>query len=106
MSGKWENLSSFDWWATFSFSSPICTWQININIEYPNSSSVLQKRIYYTDSFELITNLIHAFYYMLYMNQILGLDICRDTIIGDEMQRGISGGQKKRVTTGDIIISW
>lgn len=34
--------------------------------------------------------------------QILGLDICRDTIVGDEMQRGISGGQKKRVTTGSF----
>ena len=30
----------------------------------------------------------------------LGLDICADIIVGDEMQRGISGGQKKRVTTG------
>jgi hypothetical protein len=32
--------------------------------------------------------------------QILGLEICADTIVGDEMQRGISGGQRKRVTTG------
>ena len=32
--------------------------------------------------------------------QILGLDVCGDTIVGNEMQRGISGGQKKRVTTG------
>jgi hypothetical protein len=34
--------------------------------------------------------------------QILGLDICADTIVGDQMQRGISGGQKKRVTTGKL----
>ncbi|KAK7309273.1 hypothetical protein RJT34_05851 [Clitoria ternatea] len=29
--------------------------------------------------------------------EILGLNICKDTIVGDEMQRGVSGGQKKRV---------
>ncbi|XP_059640915.1 ABC transporter G family member 29-like [Cornus florida] len=39
-----------------------------------------------------------------YTLKILGLDICRDTIVGDEMQRGISGGQKKRVTTGEMIV--
>ena len=32
--------------------------------------------------------------------QILGLDVCADTKIGNAMVRGISGGQKKRVTTG------
>lgn len=32
--------------------------------------------------------------------QILGLDICADIIVGNEMRRGISGGQRKRVTTG------
>jgi hypothetical protein len=33
--------------------------------------------------------------------QILGLDVCSDVIVGDMMRRGISGGQKKRVTTGE-----
>uniref|UniRef100_A0A2C9UZ79 ABC transporter domain-containing protein n=2 Tax=Manihot esculenta TaxID=3983 RepID=A0A2C9UZ79_MANES len=39
-----------------------------------------------------------------YTLKILGLDICKDTIVGDEMLRGISGGQKKRVTTGEMIV--
>ncbi|KAL5700491.1 drug-responsive transcription factor pdr3 [Ranunculus cassubicifolius] len=38
-----------------------------------------------------------------YMLKILGLDICADTIVGDAMRRGISGGQKKRLTTGEMI---
>jgi ABC-type Na+ transport system ATPase subunit NatA len=35
-----------------------------------------------------------------YVMRLMGLDICADTIMGDQMRRGISGGQKKRVTTG------
>lgn len=35
-------------------------------------------------------------------HQILGLDSCADVVVGDAMKRGISGGQKKRLTTGSI----
>lgn len=35
-----------------------------------------------------------------YIIRMLGLDICADTICGNHMMRGISGGQKKRVTSG------
>ncbi|KAF5756667.1 putative ABC transporter, P-loop containing nucleoside triphosphate hydrolase [Helianthus annuus] len=35
-----------------------------------------------------------------YIIKILGLEICRDTVVGNQMIRGISGGQKKRLTTG------
>ncbi|XP_047980652.1 pleiotropic drug resistance protein 2-like [Salvia hispanica] len=39
-----------------------------------------------------------------YSLKILGLDICADIMVGDEMRRGISGGQKKRVTTGEMLV--
>lgn len=39
-----------------------------------------------------------------YVLKILGLDICADILVGDEMRRGISGGQKKRVTTGEMLV--
>ncbi|KAF6152467.1 hypothetical protein GIB67_035535 [Kingdonia uniflora] len=39
-----------------------------------------------------------------YILKILGLDVCADTIVGDAMKRGISGGQKKILTTGDMIV--
>ncbi|CAO2175421.1 unnamed protein product [Urochloa humidicola] len=39
-----------------------------------------------------------------YILKILGLEICADTMVGDEMLRGISGGQRKRVTTAEMLV--
>ncbi|CAL1386918.1 unnamed protein product [Linum trigynum] len=39
-----------------------------------------------------------------YVLKLLGLDICADIIVGNDMIRGISGGQKKRVTTGEMLV--
>ncbi|KZV31666.1 pleiotropic drug resistance protein 1-like [Dorcoceras hygrometricum] len=39
-----------------------------------------------------------------YILKVLGLDVCADTMVGDEMIRGISGGQRKRVTTGEMLV--
>ncbi|KAL9440125.1 hypothetical protein AB3S75_018895 [Citrus x aurantiifolia] len=39
-----------------------------------------------------------------YVLKILGLEVCADTMVGDEMLRGISGGQRKRLTTGEMLV--
>ncbi|CAN4128178.1 unnamed protein product [Withania somnifera] len=39
-----------------------------------------------------------------YTLKILGLELCADTLVGDEMIRGISGGQRKRLTTGEMMV--
>ncbi|XP_061343449.1 pleiotropic drug resistance protein 1-like isoform X2 [Gastrolobium bilobum] len=39
-----------------------------------------------------------------YVIRILGLEVCADTVIGNALLRGISGGQRKRVTTGEMLV--
>ncbi|GMN39375.1 hypothetical protein TIFTF001_008608 [Ficus carica] len=39
-----------------------------------------------------------------YVLRILGLEHCADTIVGDMMRRGISGGEKKRVSIGEMLV--
>ncbi|KAL6645520.1 hypothetical protein ACP70R_017128 [Stipagrostis hirtigluma subsp. patula] len=39
-----------------------------------------------------------------YILKILGLEVCADTMVGDEMRRGISGGQRKRLTIGEMLV--
>ncbi|KAK9861986.1 hypothetical protein WJX84_003567 [Apatococcus fuscideae] len=39
-----------------------------------------------------------------YILRLLGLEVCAETRVGNAMVRGISGGQKKRLTTGEMVI--
>lgn len=38
-----------------------------------------------------------------YILKVLGLDVCSETLVGNDMVRGVSGGQRKRVTSGIFI---
>ncbi|KAI4350302.1 hypothetical protein L6164_004770 [Bauhinia variegata] len=39
-----------------------------------------------------------------YILKVLGLEVCADTMVGNAMIRGVSGGQRKRVTTGEMLV--
>ncbi|XP_026403551.1 pleiotropic drug resistance protein 2-like isoform X1 [Papaver somniferum] len=39
-----------------------------------------------------------------YILKMLGLDVCENIKVGNEMIRGISGGEKKRLTTGEMLV--
>ncbi|KAF6261001.1 ATP-binding cassette transporter [Scenedesmus sp. NREL 46B-D3] len=38
------------------------------------------------------------------MLRVLGLEVCADTVVGGGLLRGMSGGQRKRVTTGELMV--
>lgn len=41
---------------------------------------------------------------LLYYTLRLSQQVCADTIVGNQMLRGVSGGQRKRVTTGELMV--
>ena len=36
---------------------------------------------------------------------MVSLQVCSETLIGNDQIRGVSGGQRKRVTTGELLVS-
>lgn len=36
--------------------------------------------------------------------KLLGIQRCADTVVGNQLLRGVSGGEKKRVTTAEILV--
>ena len=46
-------------------------------------------------------------YYVIQVHDVmtvLGLSGCKDVYVGDAMIRGVSGGQKRRVTVGEMML--
>ncbi|KAI0488475.1 hypothetical protein KFK09_028308 [Dendrobium nobile] len=39
-----------------------------------------------------------------YILKILGIEACSESLVGDAIRRGISGGQKRRLTTGEMMV--
>ena len=40
-----------------------------------------------------------------YIIRMLALELCADTPVGSASIRGVSGGQRKRVTLGEMLVS-
>ena len=70
---------------------------------YPEGNFIRQNLSGHRE-FNIIFCLKSSCFFAMHL-QILGLEVCADTVVGNAMLRGISGGQRKRVTTGKINLT-
>ncbi|KAG6957384.1 hypothetical protein JG688_00010997 [Phytophthora aleatoria] len=82
---------------TLEFAHAFCGGGISNRTEELLSKGTLEEN---TAALEALSAL-YAHYPDVVIKQ-LGLENCKDTIVGNAMLRGVSGGERKRVTTGEM----
>ncbi|MED6194939.1 transcription factor [Stylosanthes scabra] len=74
----------------------VCRREIEANVKPdPDIDAFMKARAAGGNKANIITD---------YILRVLGLEICADTFVGNAMLRGISGGQRKRVTTAEMLV--
>jgi ABC-type multidrug transport system ATPase subunit/ABC-type multidrug transport system permease subunit len=90
---KDQHAATLTVWETLEFA-----WLVSSNGHHSYAVAADEAGAKELDKLDPIQSKIHN------ILQILGLKDCADTVVGDEMLRGVSGGQKRRVTVGEMLM--